>query len=120
MAPKLFRKKDDLHTISLRINDFDAEGLKTRFRKTVIDKVKKARVIVSQFLKDSSPTAATAETVWTGGGVSHSSNIKREAVQLPKFSGDKMAGHAFLNILFGSKIGNLKFWNKRKYTKQVC
>ena len=95
MAPKLFNKKDDLHTISLGINYFDAEGLKTRFRMTVIDKVKKARVIVSQFLKDSSPTAATAKTVWTGGGVSHSSNIKREAVQLPKFSRDKMAGHAF-------------------------
>ena len=117
MAPKLFNKKDDLHTISLGINYFDAEGLKTRFRMTVIDKVKKARVIVSQFLKDSSPTAATAKTVWTGGGVSHSSNIKREAVQLPKFSGDKML---FLNILFGSKIGNLKFWNMRKNTEQVC
>ena len=26
MAPKLFNKKDDLHTISLGINDFDAEG----------------------------------------------------------------------------------------------
>ena len=81
---------------------------------------KSEAILKFKFLKDSSPTAAIAKTVWTGGGVSHSSNIKREAVQLPKFSGDKMAGHAFLNILFGSKIGNLKFWNKRKYTKQVC
>ena len=68
MAPKIFHKKDDLHTISLGINDFDAEGLKTRFRMTVIDKVKKAKVIVSQFLKDSSPTAATAEAARTSGG----------------------------------------------------
>ena len=32
---------------SISINDFDAEELETRFRKVVIDKVKKARVIVS-------------------------------------------------------------------------
>ena len=92
MAQKLADKKDDLCSISSGINYFDVEELKMRFRKVVIGKVKKARAIVSQFLKDSSPTAATAETVWNGGGVSHSNIIKREAVQLPKFSGDKMTG----------------------------
>ena len=40
MAKKLFHKKDDIHSISSGINDFDAEGFKTRLRMTVIDKVK--------------------------------------------------------------------------------
>ena len=48
----------------------DIEGLKTRIRKVVIDKLKKAEAIVSQFLKDSSLawTAATAKADRTKGG----------------------------------------------------
>ena len=119
-AQRIIDRKNDLISSGSYSTDFDPEGLETRMTKEVLDETNKAQGIDLQFPKDSNPTAATAKTVWNGGGVSHSSIIKREAVQLPKFSGDKMAGHAFLNILFGSKIGNLKFWNKRKYTKQVC
>ena len=98
MAQKPISRKDDLHSISSGINNFDAEELETRFRKVAIDEVNKARVIVPQFLKDSTPasTAATAKAVRTGGGASHSSNIKMEAFQLPKFSGDERGGQAFL------------------------
>ena len=53
---------------------------------------------LSHFLKDLSPssTTAAAKATRTSGGGGHSSNTKREAVQLPKFSGDEKAGQAFL------------------------
>ena len=66
----------------------------------VIDEVKKARVIVSQFLTDSSQNTTAAKAVTTGGGGSHSSNTKREAVQLPNFSGHEKAGQALLKYPF--------------------
>ena len=76
MAKKLIDKKDDLCSISSGIKYFDAGELKMRFRKVVIDEVKKARVIFSPFLKDSCPNATSAEAVMTCGGTSHS-NTKR-------------------------------------------
>ena len=69
-------------------------------RKVVIDEVKKARVIVSQFLKDSTPVSTAA--VRTGGGTS-SSNTKKEAMQLPRFSGEEKGGQAFLKYPIWSK-----------------
>ena len=103
-AQKLLDKKDDLHSLSPGIDDFDVEGLETRIRKGVIDEVKKAEAIVSQFLKDSTPvsTAATAGADRTGGGTG-SSNTKKEAMQLPRFSGEEKGGQAFLKYPIWSK-----------------
>ena len=63
----------------------------------VIDKVEKAKVIALQFLKDSDLVmpATTVEAPRTAGGTT-SSNTKKDAVQIPKFSGDEKGGQAFL------------------------
>ena len=111
-------KMDDLRSIRSGINDFDTEELETRFRKVVIDEVNKARIFVSQFLKDSTPasTAATAEASRTGGGTC-SSNTKMKAMQFPRFSGEEKGSQAFLKYPIWSK--NLKSQindYKEKYT----
>ena len=122
MAQKLMDKRDDVHSISLGISDFDARGLETRIRKLVIEEVKKTEAIVSHFLKDfnHASTAATAEAAKLVGEEAIAVIQREKLYSYPNFLDMKRQVKLFWSILFGLKIGNHKYWSMKKSTEQVC
>lgn len=106
MMQRLIERKNNLVSNSSGFTGCDLEGLQTRLRKEVIKEAEKAKAIALQFLKESDYVLPTSGAAGTGGRASHSSNTKKEAVQLPKFASDKKGGQAFLkNPIW------LKNWN---------